>query len=122
MKTMVETAEPEWIRQLEEQVTVSVAGLLAPVPPGDDGAPAEKAARRVLVEMPDYVADMLGHQIRTAADLTDAVAARSDLPGVSGDERALADALLAAARFAGYRCALARHPGPEEDTVQGVSR
>jgi hypothetical protein len=90
-----------WRRELAEQVTVVVDGVVTGLVDADD-VPEDRAVARVVVSMPDFVADTLAHLITGACDLTETVEG-DDVVGDS-DERALAAALFAASRVSGYRC------------------
>lgn len=88
------TAPPEWRRELSEGVTVTVNGLVEEV---DDSVPARRSAARVVVSMPDYVADTVAHLLASGAEvLADRLA--------GPDERALAEALYSASQVNGYHC------------------
>ena len=91
-----------WRRELAEQVTVVVDGVVTGLVEADD-VPEVRAVARVVVSMPDFVADTLAHLIAGACDLGATVMGEAEAVGGS-DERALADALLAASRVSGYRC------------------
>jgi hypothetical protein len=91
-----------WRRELAEQVTVVIDGVVAGLVEADD-VPEERAVARVVVSMPDFVADTLAHLIAGACDLGETVMGETDVVGGS-DERALAEALFAASRVSGYRC------------------
>jgi hypothetical protein len=83
-------------RTLPDELTVSVDGELEL-----DHDITERPAARVVVTMPDFVADGLAHLLTDAARVSE-VFDGSESNGVDG--QALADALYAAATSGTYRC------------------
>lgn len=93
-----------WRRELAEQVSVALDGVVDL----EDAVPAGRPVSRVVVSMPDFVADTVAHLLAAGwqAVVEDAAGDGVDTPGV--EERALAEALFDASRAAGYRCPAGR--------------
>jgi hypothetical protein len=87
-------------RDLPEHVTVSVDGTLTILDP-DDPVPDKRPVGRVVVSMPNFVADALSHTLAKAWQANRLFGGDSD---IGETERALAEALMAAAEASGNRC------------------
>ena len=83
-------------RALPDELTVSVDGVLEL-----DHDITERTAARVVVSMPDYIADALAHLLADAARVAEVF---GGFPSTGLDAAALADALYAAATSGDYRC------------------
>jgi hypothetical protein len=86
-------------RRLPDHVSVSVDGVYAELDP-DDPVPDPRPVGRVVIQMPDFVADTFAHHVAALWQFADRVRAES----VGPTEQALARALFDAAQSAGYRC------------------
>jgi hypothetical protein len=93
-------------RELDDHVTVAVDGVYGAIPEGDEARDIRPVGR-VVVTMPDYVADTLSHLIANAHEIVNRLsnvpsgAAGVDLDGPNLD---LSVALYEASRRHGYRC------------------
>ena len=83
-------------RTLPDQLTVSVDGTCDADPDSTDGRPV-----RVVVTMPDYVADSLAHLLSNLGQVAELLGA-TDTTGINAAE--LAQALYEAATSGTYRC------------------
>jgi hypothetical protein len=102
-----------WRRELAEQVSVAVDGLVELA----DTVPARRPVGRVVVSMPDFVADTVAHLLAIGCRVATEDASRDEADTPGPEERALAEALFAASRAAGYRC-----PTGELDVPRAVVR
>ena len=86
-----------WHQNLPEYMSVSVDGVVA----GVDPEITHRQPGRVVLTMPDFTADNLGRVLAKAWKVAQAM----NDPSIGGPaERALAEALVAAAEVGGYRC------------------
>jgi hypothetical protein len=85
-----------WHQNLPEYMNVSVDGVVA----GVDPEITQRQPGRVVLTMPDFTADNLGRVLAKAWQVARAL----DDPSIGPAERALAEALVAAAEVGGYRC------------------
>jgi hypothetical protein len=93
-----------WRRELAEQVSVALDGVVEL----EDAVPVRRAVRRVVVSMPDFVADTVAHLLAAGWQAAVEDAGEDDIDGPGSEERALAEALFEASRAAGYRCPAGR--------------
>jgi hypothetical protein len=103
----VEALSPTWHEDLPEYMTVAVDGVLTDVDPQI----THRLPGRVVLTMPDFTADNLGRVLAKAWKIARAV----DDPSVGQAERALAEALVAAAEVGGYRCGRGGLSLPSDD-------
>jgi hypothetical protein len=94
---MDDTAGPPFRRELADYITVAVNGVVE----GVDDDITTRAPARVVVSLPDYVADGLAHLVARLWKLS---VVFGDERGTGIDERPLAEALFAASAAGGYRC------------------
>jgi hypothetical protein len=87
-----------WHQDLPEYMSVSVEGVVA----GVDPEITHRLPGRVVLTMPDFTADNLGRVLAKAWQ----VARVLGDPSIGPTERALAEALAAAAEAGGFQCAL----------------
>jgi len=87
-------------RDLPEHVTVAVDGVFTDLD-RDDPVPDDRPVGRVVVTMPDFVADTLAHALAKAWHVNHLFGGNIE---VGPTERAVAEALLAAAEASGSRC------------------
>jgi hypothetical protein len=95
-------------RELAAQVSVAVEGVVE-LP---DPVPERRRVGRVVVSMPDFVADTVAHLLAAGCQVSteDTRLDEADMPGP--EERALVEALFAASRINGYRCPTGRRDLP----------
>ena len=93
-----EALTPTWHQDLPDHMSVAVDGILTDVDPQI----THRLPGRVVLTMPDFAADNLG---RVLAKVWQVAQTMND-PTIGPDQRALAEALVAAAEVGGYRCAL----------------
>jgi hypothetical protein len=95
------TAEPPlyWHRQLPDYITVAVDGVYDALTP-EDAEPGARPIGRIVINMPDFVADTFAHNLVAVWQFADRVNAET----ITDTERALAEALFAAAAFMGCPC------------------
>ena len=92
-------------RELADRVTVTVEGTVS----GVDPDVTVRCPGRVVVTMPDFVADELAHALGQAWQLVDMLG--RDTPGMGeAGGRALTAALAEAAAAGGFRCPTAEPP------------
>jgi hypothetical protein len=87
-------------RDLPEHITVAVDGVYSDLDP-DDPLPGKRPVGRVVLTMPDFVADTLAHTLAKAWQVNQLFGGNI---GMGPTERAVAVALLAAAEASGSSC------------------
>jgi hypothetical protein len=85
-------------QDLPEYMAVSLDGVVT----GVDPQITHRLPGRVVLTMPDFTADNLGRVLAKAWQIAQAM----EDPSIGQAERALAEALVAAAEAGGFRCAL----------------
>jgi hypothetical protein len=96
---------------LDERVTVAVDGVVVDL---EDSVPARRSVGRVVVVMPDFVADTVAHLLAAGCDVS--AESAPDAPGRGPLERELVAALFAASKVNGYRCPAGRVDWPRAAT------
>jgi hypothetical protein len=96
-----------WHQDLPEYMSVSVEGVVT----GVDPQITHRLPGRVVLTMPDFTADNLGRVLAKAWQVARAL----DDPSIGPAERALAEALVAAAEVGGFHCALGGLSLPPDD-------
>jgi hypothetical protein len=104
---MTTAVSPTFRRDLPEYMTVSLDGVVT----GVDPQITDRMPGRVVLTMPDFAADNLG---RVLAKVWRVARAMSD-QSFGQTERALAEALVAAAEVGGFRCPLGGLSLPPDD-------
>ncbi len=97
---MTTALAPTFRRDLPEHITVTVDGVLTDLD-ADDPVPDERPVGRVVVTMPNFVADALAHALAKSWQVNQLFGGNID---IGSTERALAEALLAAAEASGSHC------------------
>jgi len=97
---MTTALAPTFHRDLPEHVTVALDGAYPVIDP-DDPVPDEQPVGRVVVTMPAFVADTLAHALATVWKVNELFAGTVE---IGPTERAVAEALFAAAEAGGCRC------------------
>jgi hypothetical protein len=102
-------------RELPEHVTVCIDGVYGDLVP-DEPVKDTRPVGRVVLAMPDFYADIFSHSLGALWQLADRLGADR----VGDTERAIAEALFAAAQFMGYRCPDTglRLPPSEDDELR----
>jgi hypothetical protein len=100
-----ETPVAPFHRDLDDHVSVEVTDVFAGVDPDIAPRPDDRPAGRVVVTMPDFVADTLSHVIRNAHTVA-ALLTWSRVEDVDADAPSLdlAEALYEASCLHGYVC------------------
>jgi hypothetical protein len=96
-----------WRKDLPEYMTVFLEGTFA----GVDPEITHRLPGRVVLTMPDFTADNLGRVLAKAWRVAQAMGDSS----IGETERTLAEALVAAAKVGGFRCALGGLALPPDD-------
>jgi hypothetical protein len=97
---MTDAVATAFRRDLPDHITVAVDGVLTDLDT-DDPVPDDRPVGRVVLTMPDFVADTVAHALAKAWQVNQLFGGNI---GIGPTERAMAEALLAAAEASGSPC------------------